>query len=132
MPNCLLCGSGVWYVGLFNADCTNARCTNFREPPRKEAAEPEYGSWAWADKLQTEGWRLEYREPARFLSWYSLDSTLARTTVSNDKNEYEFRLRQRLYAPKSDYDHGTKAWADDVVSKGCRVRQRGEEYEVIP
>lgn len=131
MANCLLCGSGVWYVGLFNADCTNAGCVNYREPPPQPVS-TEYGTWGWAEDLQAKGWRLEYREPMQYRCWYSLDALLAKTSVIRPRSEFEFRLRQSHYAPKSDCKQGTEAWAEDMGKKGMRVRLRGDEYELIP
>jgi hypothetical protein len=131
MQNCLLCGHGVWYVGLFNADCTNSACTNYREPtPKPEST--EYGTWAWAEDLQARGWQLEYREPTSFKRWYRLDVVLVKTSFSQPKTDFEFRLHQNHYAPRSEYRQGTEAWAADVGSKGYRVRQRGDEFEIIP
>lgn len=130
MPNCLLCGSGVWYVGLFNADCTNVACSNFREPPRKEGAKPEYGSWAWAAKAHRDGWKIEFCRFEVSSVWHELISQLQETT--DREAEYEFRIHQELYSPGSQYKRGTREWRDDMIKKGCKVRVGREEYEIMP
>ena len=125
MAKCLLCGAGVWYVGLVSADCENSGCANYREPPRKK--EKEYGSWAWAQKLQSEGWRLEWT-PQGYSVWKLLTTRLEEA----EKNGYRFRIDQDWYSPSSSFPRGTPHWATDVQVKGCRVRFNGEEYELIP
>jgi hypothetical protein len=130
MPNCLLCGSGVWYVGLFNADCTNTRCTNYRQPPPPtQAVESEYGSWNWAVTAQKEGWRIEFTRP-RSGSWHELTAQLGPTNPGI--GEYEFRINQECYSPKSQYKRGSKEWRDEMIRRGCKVRAGRDEYEVIP
>ena len=124
MAKCLLCGAGVWYVGLVSADCENSGCTNYREPPQKKE---ECGTWAWAQKLQSEGWRLEFRQPNT--DWYLLTAQLE---SGRARPEYEFRIDQEWYSPTSIYVRGTSSWARDVQGKGCRVRLNGDEYELMP
>jgi len=124
MAKCLLCGSGVWYVGLVSADCENAGCANYREPPRKKGN--EYGTWAWARRLQSEGWRLEWsREPG---VWHLLVRKLEET----GSDIFRFRIDQDWYSASSEFKRGTPQWATEMQFKGCRVRFNGDEYELIP
>jgi len=127
MQNCLLCGSGVWYVGLFNADCTNSGCTNFREPPGHQGQSSGYGSWDWAVNGQKVGWKLEFNRDGTGPVWHELYSTLQ----GEPRTDFEFRLNQAYYSPSSQYARGTKEWADDLRSRGFNVRRGRHEFEIM-
>jgi hypothetical protein len=100
---------------------------NYREPPQKKK-EKEYGTWAWAQKLQSAGWRLEWT-PQGYSVWKLLTTKLE---GAGEKEGYRFRIDQDWYSPSSVYVRGSSSWATDIQVQGCRVRFNGEEYEVIP
>jgi hypothetical protein len=131
MANCLLCGAGVWYVGLFNADCTNAGCTNYREQPRVVEKKPEYGTWAWAKKMQRQGWKLEWRHSSH-KEWTALTERLDDDPETAESEPYAYRLNQEVYECKSKYPRGSGAWAIDQEISGGKYRFNGQEYEIIP
>lgn len=132
MPNCLLCGSGVWYVGLFNADCTNSACTNYREPPPKPKQQAlTYGTWAWAKKHQQGGWQLEWKHRGDRV-WTRLTERLDEDPETAESEPYLYRLYQSWYECTSKHPHGSGAWALDQEAAGLKYHFNGDDYEIVP
>jgi len=130
MAKCLLCGAGVWYVGLVSADCENSGCANYREPPRKK--KENYGSWAWARKHQRIGWQLEWRD-GDVGDWTVLDEDLSNDQPEAENEPYVYRLRQDYYEVRSVYKRGSLDWAcDQERLGGHRTHRTAKEYEIVP
>jgi hypothetical protein len=133
MPNCLLCGAGVWYIGLFNADCTNKACTNYREQPAPKKPSVTYGTWAWARKRQIEGWRLEWRISMEGdWIWEDLDERLDDDPPEAENEPYVYRVRQKYYEYRSSHPQGSVGWALDQQATGARTYFNGRGYEIVP